>query len=48
MRKNTCVISAAYAIAELVKNLYHGLPDKKYTSLGVIELKLGNFGWKYL
>jgi len=31
------VISAAYAIIELIKNLYHGMPEKIYTSLGVIS-----------
>jgi hypothetical protein len=33
--KISSVISAAYAIAELVKNLYTGLPKGIYVSIGV-------------
>lgn len=35
MGKQSAVISAAYAISDLLKNLYFGLPENSYTSLGV-------------
>lgn len=34
--KITSVVSAAYAIAELVKNLYLGMPQNIYVSMGVL------------